>query len=132
MSESDPDRSGPLALAGEDLDDVPECWRNEISECLESSQEDSDKVDEAEACKTSSDDEESDDPPPSWWVSKLERAWKTAYPNDALPTSSLGLKRLVSGCTGCGAEFEVFKAQDGQWFGGMWSLESRVKQTGLE
>ena len=64
MSESDPDRSGPLALAGEDLDDVPECWRNEISECLESSQEDSDKVDEAEACKTSSDDEESDDPHP--------------------------------------------------------------------
>jgi len=88
---------------------VPDAWKDAIDECLSASQEDTEQVEEAERCKTSSDSEVSDDPPPVWWIRKLKTASAKVFP-DAPTPDKMGLKRLISGCTGCGAEFEVFKA----------------------
>ena len=94
---------------------VAASWQAEVEECLNASQEEVDQVEEAEQCRSStSDDEESESrglASPPWWCQKLMSACSAAIPEAArVRGSELNLKRVISGCTGCGAEIEVFKA----------------------
>ena len=87
-------------------------WDDALEECLASSQEDERSVEGADACRSSTSDDEDDPSEIHWWLPRLKTASKKALPNMAFPTQ-MNLKRIISGCTGCGAEISVFKASLG-------------------
>lgn len=84
-------------------------WREALEECLLSSQEDARSVEGAEACRSSTSDDEEDSSDFHWWLPRLKAASKKAFPTEPFP-QMMNMKRIISGCTGCGAEMSVFKA----------------------
>ena len=86
-------------------------WQAEIGECLSQSQEEIQQLEDAEACRSSSSDIEDDQlGPVFWWVPLLLEACKVALPDLPQPRPSrMNIKRIISSCSGCGAEMEVFK-----------------------
>ena len=91
-------------------------WQAEVDECLSQSQEEIEQLEDAEACRSSSSDIEDDQlGPVFWWVPRLLEACKKALPDLPQPRPSrMNIKRVISACSGCGAEMEVFKVPHGK------------------